>query len=365
MVATCLGFALGPAAANRALADTVRMKNGDVVTGEVIEFRSDELLIDPDFTDEIKIELEHIESIETTRRMTIRYDDGTEVRGYLFLDADGNVRVRDTAPTEIKRPADGKEDAKGPAVLPDGAEGLLVDWNNLYRMEQTKTYFHYEANIDLGINAASGNSDSSSVVLSGLLAPSFGNNAFTFKGQLNRATSEGDTTASNWRIDGLYEREVRPRLAIAAINSYEQDRLQDLDLRLTFGIGTTYKIFEPDPTLLKVGLFPAFVDEDFSTNDDDTQFAALLWTLNFAQDVFSDDFSFYHDHKVTTGVTESGVIVLTTTGLKFELIADFSLLLELQYDWRSDPAEDASGTDRRYNVKLSYDFEGDETDWWR
>ena len=45
---------------------------------------------------------------------------------------------------------------------------------------------------------------------------------------------------------------------------------------------------------------------------------------------------------------------------------DFSLKLELQFDYNSDPASsNAEKQDVRYFVKLGYDFEGDQNDWFK
>jgi hypothetical protein len=115
---------------------------------------------------------------------------------------------------------------------------------------------------------------------------------------------------------------------------------------------------------LKVSLGPAFVDENFKGSDDDRQFAALRWTLDFDQDLWSPDVSIYHYHRVTMGLTEDQFIILTVQGLRLGLIADLALLLEFQFDHNENPADDAKPDDYRYLVKLAYDFKGDQNDWW-
>ena len=105
-----------------------------------------------------------------------------------------------------------------------------------------------------------------------------------------------------------------------------------------------------------------YVDENYE--DGDRRFAGLLWALDFEQDLYTEDLQLYHNHKLIAGLSESRMIVQTATGLKFDLIDDFDLLLEAQVDWNSEPAADAKESDQRYLVKIGYTFEGDENNWW-
>jgi hypothetical protein len=141
--------------------------------------------------------------------------------------------------------------------------------------------------------------------------------------------------------------------------------LQDLDLRISAGAGLGYRFFEPDPTLLKVSLAPAYVNENFEGSDDDRDFAALRWTLDFDQDIFTPDVSIYHSHRLTIGLTEDQLILLTAQGLRFDLIAGLFLKAEFQFDYNDSPADDSKKEDYRYLLKIGYDMKGDENDWWR
>jgi putative salt-induced outer membrane protein YdiY len=251
-----------------------------------------------------------------------------------------------------------------------------IDLAAVETIEQVKPYYRYNANIDLGANSSSGNTKATNLNLSAALVPSFGKNTVDLSGQLNRGKADGDLNTSNWLANGQYEREFWRKWFAFVVNRYEHDKFQDLDLRISAGAGLGYKFFEPDPTLLRVSLAPAYVNENFSevcNRDDegnvvdcsekDRQFAALLWATNFDQDLWSPDVSIYHNHRLTVGLTEDQFLALTAQGLKFELIDDFNLKLEFQLDHNNSPSRDAKQNDYRYLVKLGYDFEGDENDW--
>ncbi len=340
------------------LAGMVRLKNGDVITGKILKVSGGEILVDTAHCGKVTVDAEHVVDLQSDRVLTVEYEDGRKVDGYIAIGPDGELVVRDsTLPTAGVAPAEPQ-----PA---EAKETQSIDLTEIDEIHEVTPYYRYVGNLDFGLNVASGNSDSENANLAALIAPSFGKNTIQLDGQWNRGKADGKLAASNWRINSQYERAFWDRWFWLVFNSYEQDRLQDLDLRITAGTGFGYTFFEPDPTLLKVSLGPAFVDENFEDSDDDRQFAALRWTLDFDHDLFSPDVSVYHNHKLTAGLTEDQLVALTAQGLKFGLIADFALKLEFQFDHNNKPAGGAKKDDYRYLVKLAYDFKGDKDDWWQ
>jgi putative salt-induced outer membrane protein YdiY len=344
-------------ASGPAHSDVVYMKNGDKVTGDILQIESDNIHVDSDVADEIEVDLADVESIETTQAVEIELNDGSGITGFIVRDADGKMWVR---------PAERGQKVDAPLVATDAdRSGVPFDLSLVHHVEEAKTYFNYDAKVDVGLNAATGNTDTTSLAVSGRFRPSFGKNDFIFKGQFNRADSDGDKTASNWRLDNTYERELTQKWFANSLLAFENDDLQDLKLRTTAGAGVGYKFFEPSPTGLKVSLGPAYIDENYEGSDDDRDYVAALWMLDFIQDLYTDDVQFYHEHRASAGLSEKGVLVLTTTGLKFDLISDLKLLLEVQFDWNSEPSDGADETDQRYLVKLGYEFDGDQNDWFQ
>ncbi len=416
MIKTRCGFVLALllVCAAHVAADTVHLKNGDIVSGEILELDGDEVVVDTELIDIIRIDAGDITYLETSRPFTIQYHDGSDANGYIVHE-DGQMVLRaelpESAEQEDPKPAaadatDGVEAVEAEvaeAAAPGGAvvaevvtppdadvvedtgamaeaavdeetsnyeaeiaattvasEGRVVTLDEVFNLEAVETYYRYEAEVDVGINVSKGNTDQSNFNLSGMIAPSFGKNTVRLGGQLNRTESDGETTVSNWRIDASYEREFSRRWRAIALNRYENDKFQDLDLRVTAAAGPGYSILIDNPSL-DVFLAPAYVHESFTEEDRD--FAALLWRLDFEYEIPKPDVTFYHNHSLTVGVTESQTVALTTTGFKWEMIGDLDLKLEYQVDWNSQPADGADEFDQRYMLKVSYDFAGDEHDW--
>lgn len=349
-VLACAGLTILGSNGSAAAADTVRLRNGDVISGKLLSVSGGKAAVETVHSGDVVILMEEVVAIDTDRVMTVEYQDGREIDGIIETSAEGIITVREGAAPEAAEAAAGEP----PAAL---------DLTDTEAIHEITPYFRYVGNVDFGLSIAKGNSDNENIGLSALLAPSFGKNTVVLTGRWNRGKADGKVNASNWRINAQYEREFRKRGFFLLFNSYEADKLQDLDLRISAGAGLGYWFFKPDPTLLKVSLAPAFVDENFKGTDDDRQFAALRWTLDFDQDLWSPDVSIYHNHILTVGLPEDQLILLTAQGLQFALIADLALKAEFQWDYNKSPADDAKSSDYRYLLKIAYDFSGDENNW--
>ena len=390
--------------AGAALAGTVWLNDGSVVKGELVEIKSDHLVIDTGFADEISIDIDDIDAVVSTKEVTITFTDETERTGYLRKTSDGNIylsegpppdpsaapaaapKVADGVPAEAPAGTDDPPAVPVPLPAPTPAEAApviaappppppstdLVNLDDIHKMEQTKPYFWYESNIDLGVSAASGNTEQTTANISGAVRPRWGKNLVDIVGQANRQEGDDETTASNWRVQTTYTRALTTKWGASGFASFENDEKQDLDLRSTLGAGLARRVFDPPPTYLHVLLGLAYVNETYelptdnppANFDENRSYGAVRWELDYDRDIYTDDVVFYHNHRLTQGVIqETQFIALTTTGLDFGLIGDLSLKLEFQFDYNSQPAGNNDHQDQRYLVKLSYDIAGDETDW--
>ena len=66
-------LSLVPAAVN---ADVLHLKNGDRITGEIKRIWDDEVTIEPEYSDEFKVDLPLVERIESDREFEIEMPDG-------------------------------------------------------------------------------------------------------------------------------------------------------------------------------------------------------------------------------------------------------------------------------------------------
>jgi putative salt-induced outer membrane protein YdiY len=345
-------------------ADVVRMKSGDVVTGRIERADEDDVVIDPDFADTIEIELKYIASIETKNPVKVTFKDGRERTGFIELDAEGRMQVRTEPSRWEKQHPDGQRFLRGVRQPPAGTKEPLPDLRGIQELELA--YYRYEANLELGLSAASGNTNSSSLDFGAGVEPSWGPNAMQINAKLTRQTSNDELSAETWNVGLRYVRELPTNWLVSLYGTVESDPFQLLDLRSAVALGPGYRFFDVDPTHLAVGLGVAYVNEDFSVAGADRTFPAVIWTLDFEQEFFGDDVTFYHNHYLIQSFTGSELIFNSTQGLKLDLWGDLDLKFEFDYDHTSEPAPGVTQKDDlRYLVKLDLEFEGDERDWLR
>ncbi|HEU4427512.1 MAG TPA: DUF481 domain-containing protein [Myxococcota bacterium] len=352
---------LAISAAPSARADVVRMKSGDVVSGKIKEISDEELVIDPKFSDDIDIKLKYIASIETDRPVSVTFRDGSVVTGFVELAPDGTMRVR-AAPSRWD-----ERGHRGPLLARPSTTSGVQEGFELARVQELESaYYRYEAELGLGLNAASGNTDSSSLDVDAELEPHWGPNTFRLDGQVNRGESNGRETANNWRIGLQYERELRGGWQAFLYTREESDEFQDLDLRAVIAAGPGYELLARPDTDLRMYAGPAWVKENYAGSASDRSFAAFAWVTTFEQDLFSSDFTLFHQSQLIKAVGDEPFLAQTSQGVDMDLWGNLDLKLELQFDYASDPVQSVQEKgDLRYIVKLEYELEGDETDWWQ
>ena len=361
-----------PLAAAEAIVDKITIKDGSVLKGEIKRVEDDELILDTDYADDVVIDVEHIVDIKSNQQFSVRLLSGEIISGILAV-SNGKIVLReelpapddlprDEATVEIAEPADGGPPDTPTAVeRPGGREFSLddVDW-----IRETPAYLRYDADLNVGVELARGNTDTTDLHFDARFEPSFGWNTLRLSGQYDKKTADGDTTTNRWDASLVYERDFRRRWYVSAANSYESDTQRDLDLRIIFGAGIGYRFFDNNPTFLSVLPALAYVNENFSDHTDDTNYAAFQLSMDFKRDLYKDDITFFHNNMYLNSLQSlSDIIIETETGIKFDMAWDFVLTAEVQTDWENEPAEDAKKLDTRYMLKIGFDFEGDENDW--
>jgi putative salt-induced outer membrane protein YdiY len=331
--------------AQAALADQVRLKNGDTITGTINYYDGGQIRVAVDYLeDDLVLELEDLASFDSEQTLIFEFKDGREVEGRLRLTEAGDVVVVDPSGNQI----------------PYDAAQLVV-------AEPPADWFRISGAANVGLAISSGNTDTQSYHIDGIVEPILGRNTFRLSGQLNRdeAKIEQDdgsgrtrtTTASNWRLLAQYERELTYRLYAFAANSYDNDDLLGLNVRVTAGGGLGYKVFQTAPRHLRFELGPAYVHENWREPTPDEDYAAARWALYFDHEVFTPDLVFYHSHVYLQSLQEgSRFTVQTVTGLRYALVWNLFGALEGQYDWNNQPAEGAQEDDLRVYFKLGYAF---------
>lgn len=239
------------------MADQVRLKNGDSITGAIVKKDGDKLTLKSEFLGEITLPWSAITSIRSDHPLFVALPGGQDVSGNLATEGN-NIAVtspstRATVPlAEVSTIRDETEQRKFERLQ---APGWLELWAG---------YF------DLGLALTRGNARTTT------LATAFNAARVTrtdktsvyFNQIDSSATINGKngTTASAVRGGLAYDHNLKPRLFVNAFNDYEHDRFQNLDLRFVLGGGIGFHVIKGERLKLDLPVGADYDRENFNNN---------------------------------------------------------------------------------------------------
>ena len=411
-----------PLAAAETYVDWITVKDGTVLKGEIKRVEDDELILNTGYAGDVVIDVEHIVDITSKQQFSVRLLSGEIIFGF-FTVSKGEIVLRenllalgesketeeprkinltepaseasDATPTSsadevvqrdfpaaesqlqqttpddlppgeavaaIPKPAEGgPQQASTAAQRPGGRRFSFddVDW-----IREKPTYLRYDADLNVGVQLARGNTDTTDLHFDARFEPSFGWNTLRLSGQYDKKTADGDTTTNRWKAALIYEWDFRRRWYISAANTYESDAQRDLDLRIIVAMGVGYHFYDNDPTFFSVLPALAYVNENFEDDSDDTDYAAIQLRTDFETDLYKDDITFFNKSMYLNNLQSfSDIIIETETGIKFDMTWNLVLSAEIETYWENEPAEGTQKLDTRYMLKIGFEFDGDEDDW--
>lgn len=206
----------------QALADEIRLVNGDRLTGTLVRMDKDLLILDTTYAGTVKIRRTSIQSIRTDNAASLRLTDGKRIEGRI-------VSVEKERATVVL------SDHKG--VITVGAQ-TITDIN--------PPPVQWEGGVTLAGNQQTGNTDrtGASAVLEGIRRSE--QDRIRMQYTFNHGAEHGNMTAENHfgalKYDYYFTKTVYSYLATDLLN----DRYRDIALRTTVGPGLGYQLWE-DP----------------------------------------------------------------------------------------------------------------------
>ena len=321
----------------RAAADEVLFLNGDRLTGKIVSAYGGKLTIKTENAGEVTVDLAKVKTFSTDEPIVIESGDAT-VRAKVSPGADGTVQVvpiTGGSPQVIAL----KDVAK---ISPPSATwtGAVVG-NALITTGNSET-----ENFGLSLNAVR-RSAIDRITLGG---------AYYYGRQKLKDTDEKETTIDNWFVLGKYDYFLTKKLYLYGAARVEQDKIAELNLRLTLGGGVGYQWFETPAFNFNTEAGLAWVYEDFKNNGTDDHLAARLayhvdWTP-------IKPLKLFHNLEYLPNITDwfGDYNLNTDVGLRATVYQGFfaEARIELRYD--STPAPGAKKEDVRYLLGVGWSF---------
>jgi putative salt-induced outer membrane protein len=248
---------LGSMLCSEVLADQVGLKNGDRLTGVIIKYDGENLILKSEFAGEVKIQWDAVERITSARPVYVTSKDGRVLVGTVTT-AEGVVEVQTSDAGKVAL-------TKDTVLLIRSTEEQAAYEAELARQRQAV----WSGSADAGLSATRGNTDTLVISLGSQVARTAQRNKLSLYAAAlfarNGTSGVSITTAEAIRGGARYDRDISDRLFGFALTDLERDKFQQLDLRLVFGGGLGYHARRTERTRLDLFAGGAYNREKFST----------------------------------------------------------------------------------------------------
>jgi putative salt-induced outer membrane protein len=216
-------------------ADQVTLKNGDRLTGAIVKFDEDKLVIKSEFAGDISLQWSAVVAIVSTEPLHVALKNGQAIEGLISTKGEKLEVAGASGPVETPKSdvIAVRNDAEQEVYMRTQHPRLIDLWSGLF---------------DTGLSLTSGNSDSTSFTLSGKAARVTHHTKLSLYATEIYARSTlaelSNTTASAIRGGARMDLNVGERWFVFGLTDFEHDRFQDLDLRNVLGGGLGYHVIQ-------------------------------------------------------------------------------------------------------------------------
>lgn len=322
--------------AGNCLADEVRLKNGDKLTGQVIRMEEEKLVLKTSYAGEITIAWKEVSSVMADDPVKVLLKDETALEGNTASIEDGKMKLNTG---KLESPASfSLADVK--AINPEPVKPVKIT-----------------ARVNASMINQRGNTIKDDYYFDGEFVARTEKNRYTLGGELANERADGEITSENWLAYGNYSHFLDEKWFLYANTLLEHDKFKDLNLRTTLGAGGGYQIFETPLLNLSISAGVAMVDENFDVAEDN-DYPAGSWSVNYDQYFFEKFVQLFHTQTGYVSLEDAKDWFLKTrTGFRFPLYEGFTATLQYNFDWDNQPSEDSeTEEDTKFLFLLGYQF---------
>jgi len=321
---------------HNALADEIRMKNGDVITGEIVKKETATIIFKTAYAGELHIQWSEVESLQSEKPVHVVLTDGSNIKGPLMQAEPGVARVQLPKQDEEKDFELKKTRYINPTPDLTG-EGM-----------------RWTGNINAGGSLTSGNTETKALRFDAESIVRTLNNRYTVGGLFNRVEDRGRNTQFNSRGYGKYDRFFTRQWYGYVNTTLENDRFRDLRLRTVAGAGSGYQIYEtPNLNLaLEGGL--NYIQEDYYTAEDES-YPGARWAIKYDQLIYNGRAKLFHEHEALVGFQDTNhALFYSKTGLRFPLVFNMNASTQFNYNWDNSPSPGRKKADTALMFTVGY-----------
>lgn len=239
------------------LADEVKLKNGDKLTGTIIKADAKTLTLKTDYAGAVTISTDAIAEVVSNEPLYVALNDGKTLVGKVATSG-GKYEV------ETKETGKASGEMSAVQAIRSPAEQTAYE-----RLQKPSWFDLWNGGLDFGYSLTTGNTRTNTLALGANLGRQTRRDktslyaAYINAKNKNNGTTE--TTANAIRGGGRYEISVTNRLFTFGFADFEYNQIQLLDLRSVLGGGLGYYAVKNDRVQLQLFGGGAYNRENFST----------------------------------------------------------------------------------------------------
>jgi len=323
--------------------DWVQLKSGEWIKGEIKELQDDSFTFESDILDTLEIDWEDVEQLHSKDTNMLGLNDGSTAIGALVIDAETVTVSNQAGSKEINR-------TELRSIIPGGRKE--IDF--------------WDMKVNLGGAARRGNVEQADITTAVSIVRRTPATRLRFNYDGTQSSVSGTETANSTRVTSSFDYYMTPQL-FAQIPSveYTRDRFQNIEHRITPGLGVGYDFIDRGPVEwdLATGLgyqyteFTSVEPGEESTEETATLFigSVLDWEVNSYID-------FIYAHTINMPVPDTANFI---SNANFEVSIELTGRLDLDFnfiwDYVNNPTADGTGvfperSDFRSTISLGWEL---------
>ncbi|MGH8694295.1 MAG: DUF481 domain-containing protein [Burkholderiales bacterium] len=240
----------------RALADEVRLKNGDRLSGAIVKADGKTLTIKTDYAGVVTISADAIEKVSSDQPLYVSLDDGKTVVGTVAT-GEGQYAVETKDADKVSGELAAVKAIRSKPEQEEYERYLAPGWLDLW-----------DGAMDFGYSLTTGNTKTNTLALGGNLGRVTRRDKTAlyaaYINAKNKTRGVSETTANAIRGGGRYEIGLTSRLSAFGFADFEYNEIQLLDLRAVLGGGLGYYLVRNERTEFQVFGGGAYNREKFA-----------------------------------------------------------------------------------------------------
>jgi hypothetical protein len=305
----CLAIA---GASTAAFADTVWLKNGDRLTGDIKVFDGGKLMLQTEYGGAIAIDMKKVKTLESAHELLIKQGTYDEEMAKTIQASD-----------------------EGKITLVNGEAPKTVDIASIQQIIKPKpiiTDLVWKGNIDAALDFKRADTDTDDYNIAFKTSTRSGRWRQNATGEYNRESQEDVTTTNNFALDYSVDRFITDKWYWDGRLNYKRDHIEDLARQRTVGTGPGYQFW--DDELGAFSLVGLLNRTDYQYRDDskDTfMSASMRWDYN--RFLIGKTFEFFTNGefgKPLSGVADFSLD--SQVGLRYKVTEWASLNLKMEKD---------------------------------